>query len=159
MEVPKHYFLVKGKGEGISKLVSFEMALRDAGIHPFNLVKVSSIMPPNCIQITKEEGIKLLKEGAIVYTVLAVNSSNEKGKTIGAGVGLAIPSDGSFGYFSEYESENENEEETSKKAENLARIMLSSLKGEKLVKDSLGIAECAKVSDQWTSVIAAAVFV
>ena len=46
--IPKYAFFTKGVGEGQEKLTSFEMALRNAGIAEFNLVKVSSIMPPYC---------------------------------------------------------------------------------------------------------------
>ena len=52
--VPKFSFLTKGKGVSKEKLTSFEMALRDAGIAEFNLVKVSSIMPPFCKIISKK---------------------------------------------------------------------------------------------------------
>jgi len=42
------------------QLTSFELALRDAGIQKFNLVQVSSIFPPKCRIVKKEEGLKLL---------------------------------------------------------------------------------------------------
>ena len=69
--VPKFSFLTKGKGVSKEKLTSFEMALRDAGIAEFNLVKVSSIMPPFCKIISKKEGLKKLSPGQIVYVVLS----------------------------------------------------------------------------------------
>ena len=46
--VPKRIFLTKGVGKHKERLTSFELALRDAGIAAQNLVRVSSIFPPNC---------------------------------------------------------------------------------------------------------------
>ena len=52
--VPKKIFFVKGKGFSTnSELRSFEQALRDAGIEKFNIVKVSSIIPPFCKEVSK----------------------------------------------------------------------------------------------------------
>ena len=45
MFVPKQMFLVRGVGIHHAKLNSFELALRKAGLAPFNLVRVSSIFP------------------------------------------------------------------------------------------------------------------
>ena len=57
MYVPKQLFFTKGVGTHREKLTSFEMALRDAGIACYNLVRVSSIFPPNCEEISIEQGI------------------------------------------------------------------------------------------------------
>ncbi|MGL4650321.1 MAG: pyruvoyl-dependent arginine decarboxylase, partial [Caldilineaceae bacterium] len=46
--IPRKLFLTRGVGVHKEKLTSFEMALREAGIAHFNLVRVSSIFPPNC---------------------------------------------------------------------------------------------------------------
>ena len=69
--VPKKVFFVAGKGFHKSKLAAFEEALRDAGIEKFNLVNVSSIFPPYCIEISKEDGIKQLRPGRIIHAVIA----------------------------------------------------------------------------------------
>ena len=53
--VPTKVFLTKGVGVQKDRLASFEAALRDAGIEKCNLVYVSSILPPNCKIISKEE--------------------------------------------------------------------------------------------------------
>ena len=45
--VPKEMFFTKGVGKHREKLTSFELALRSAGIAACNLVRVSSIFPPN----------------------------------------------------------------------------------------------------------------
>ena len=58
--VPKKIFLTRGTGVNREKLTSFELALREAGIASLNLIKVSSILPPNCEFVDREVGVKLL---------------------------------------------------------------------------------------------------
>ena len=53
--VPKKMFFTKGAGSHKHELRSFELALRDAGIEKCNIVHVSSIFPPNCELISKNE--------------------------------------------------------------------------------------------------------
>lgn len=53
--VPKKVFFTRGVGIHKDKLASFELALRKAGIEKCNLVYVSSIFPPECKIISKEE--------------------------------------------------------------------------------------------------------
>ena len=64
--VPKKVFLTKGVGVHKDKLASFELALRSAGIEGCNLVYVSSIFPPECKIISKDEGLSkpLNKQGS-----------------------------------------------------------------------------------------------
>ena len=65
MYVPTKIFFTKGVGKHKDYLSSFEVALRSAGIEKCNLVSVSSIFPPNCKRITKEEGLKEIQAGEI----------------------------------------------------------------------------------------------
>ena len=67
--VPRMMFLTKGVGVDKNRLSSFELALRAAGIERFNLVYVSSILPPNCKIVTRVEGLKELVDGQIVASV------------------------------------------------------------------------------------------
>ncbi len=67
---PTKMFFTKGVGVNKDKLAAFEAALRDAGIEGCNLVCVSSIFPPNCKILSREEGLKLLKPGEITYVVM-----------------------------------------------------------------------------------------
>ncbi len=177
---PSKFFLTKGVGKDHDKLASFEAALRDAGIAPFNLVKVSSILPPGCKMISREKGIKLLKPGQIVFCVMSENQTNEPHRLIGASVGVAIPKDkNQHGYLSEYHSFGETEAKAGEYAEDLAARMLAKTLGVpfdintsynkrkeswkisgKIVKTT-HITQTA-IGDKrglWTTVIAAAVFV
>ena len=54
--VPTRIFFTKGVGRHKEELHAYELALRNAGIEKCNLVKVSSILPPNCKIIPKKTG-------------------------------------------------------------------------------------------------------
>src|SRR5947207_15408723 len=100
----------KGVGRHKEKLASFEMALRVAGVAHCNLVLVSSIYPPGCKIISKEEGLKLLRRGEIVFAVYDRESNNEPNRLVAASVGLAIPSDSSMhSYLSEHNALGETD--------------------------------------------------
>lgn len=129
-DVPKKVFFTKGIGIHKEKLSSFELALRSAGIEKFNLVSVSSILPPGCSLISLQKGLEQLIPGQIVYTVMSQNSSNEPGRLIAASIGCAIPVDvNQYGYLSEHHSFGKNEKEAGEYAEDLAAEMLASTLG------------------------------
>ncbi|GAH38388.1 unnamed protein product, partial [marine sediment metagenome] len=122
--VPKKVFFVKGIGHHKSKLAAFEQALRNAGIEKYNLVNVSSILPPHCIEIIKEEGFKLLRPGQIVYAVLSRVDSNQLNQMISASIGVAKPSDkNQYGYLSEHHMYDAGSEEIGNYTEELAAEM------------------------------------
>lgn len=177
--IPKKVFFTKGAGKHKDYLQSFELALRDAGIEKCNIVSVSSILPPDCKIISKEEGIKLLQPGEITFCVLARNATDEPNRLIAASVGCAIPKDGAnYGYLSEHHPMGETEEKAGDYAEDLAATMLATTLGiefdtnknwdelehefkmsGKIVK-TRNIAQSA-IGDKnglWTTVIAVAVF-
>ena len=103
--VPSRVFLTKGVGRHKERLTSFEMALRNANIARFNLVRVSSIFPPHCKVVPKRDGLERLAPGQIVFSVLSQNETCEPHRLIAASIGLAIPKDSSkYGYLSEHHS-------------------------------------------------------
>src|SRR3954464_12518154 len=103
--VPKRLFLTKGVGKHKERLTSFELALRDAGIAAQNLVRVSSIFPPNCKLIPRKQGLSYLSPGEVVFAVVAETSSREPHRLVAASIGVAIPSDRTtYGYLSEHHS-------------------------------------------------------
>lgn len=160
--IPRKVFFTSGVGRHREELESFEMALRDAGIEKFNLVQVSSILPPKCQIVLKEEGLKELVTGEIVFTVLSEISSNEPNRRITASIGAALPKDPErqFGYLSEHHAYGETEEYAGKYAEKLADNMYLTWTNEKAAK-TLHISRSAEVEEnrKWTTVIAAAVFI
>ncbi len=124
--VAKKIFLTKGVGKHRERLSSFELALRNAGIAACNIVRVSSIFPPNCKLISRSEGLKHIKLGQVAFTVISENSTKEAHRLIAASIGLALPSDKSmYGYLSEHHSFGETEEVAGEYAEELAAEMLA----------------------------------
>ena len=80
--IPKMMFFTKGKGLHKDYLTSFELALRDASISDLNLVSVSSIKPPQCKMVNREEGRSRLMPGQIAFTVMAKSATNEPNRLI-----------------------------------------------------------------------------
>ncbi len=178
--IPKKIFYTKGVGVHREKLASFEMALRVAGLAHCNLVLVSSIFPPGCKVVSKEEGLKALRPGEVVFAVYDRESTNEPNRLIAASVGVAIPADPSMhGYLSEHHSFGETDEKAGEYAEDLAASMLATTLGiefnpeldwderEQIFKMSGKIVRTANVTQSavgnkdglWTTVFAAGVFV
>lgn len=128
--VAKKLFLTKGVGVHEDRLTSFEYALRDAGIAGTNLVLISSIFPPNAKLISKNEGLKQIQPGQILFTIYSKNQTNEAHRLCAASVGIARPKDTNrYGYLSEYESFGQNEQQTGDYAEDIAAQMLASSLG------------------------------
>lgn len=78
-----------GHAEGGTILNAFDNALLAAGIGNINLVKVSSILPPEVPVVD----LPKIKPGAIVPTAYAAMTSDVPGETIAAAVGYAVPDD------------------------------------------------------------------
>ena len=178
--VPKYVFFTKGVGIHREKLASFELALRDAGVERYNIVRVSSIFPPGCRIITRTRGRDLLSPGQFVFCVLAEASANEPGRHMAASIGLAVPADGTqYGYLSEHHSFGETDERAGDYAEDLAATMLATTLGlefdpesayderkqiyrmsRKIVR-SQNITQSARCDKhgRWTTCVALAVFV
>ena len=178
--VPRRIFLTKGVGKHKERLTSFELALRDAGIASQNLVRVSSIFPPQCRVIPRALGLKHLDHGEVVFAVVAENSTHEPHRLLAASIGLAIPADRStYGYLSEHHSFGETDDQAGDYAEELAAEMLATTLdvefdpdkswdekkevyrlSNKIVR-TMNVTQSA-VGDKmgkWTTVIAAAIFI
>jgi arginine decarboxylase len=178
--IPRYFFLTRGVGKHREQLQSFELALRDAGIQHCNLVKVSSIVPPGCRKVSRDEALKLLKPGEITHVVLARASTNEPHRLLASSVGVAIPSrESDYGYLSEHHSFGQTDETAGDYAEDLAATMLATTMGipfdpekawderkqifktSKLIIKTTNITQSATGDKKglWTTVIAAAVFI
>jgi arginine decarboxylase len=177
--IPKYFFLTKGVGKHKEQLQSFELALRDAGIHHCNIVNVSSIIPPGCKLIPREQGLKAIRPGEITFVVLARNSTNEPHRLIVSSIGVAIPSGkNNYGYLSEHHTYGQTDEVAGDYAEDLAATMLATTMGiqfdpeiawrekEQMFKTSGLIIKTTNITQSatgeknglWTTVIAAVVF-
>src|SRR6516225_788875 len=177
--IPRCVFLTHGVGVHRHALTAFEYALRDADIEQQNLVTVSSILPPRCELIGRATGVATLRPGEITFCVMARAETNEAGRRIAAGIGLARPKDPShYGYISEHHTFGMPEAEMGEYVEDLAATMLASTLGvdfnpdaawderkrvyfmSDLLVDSLSITAFAEGASNrdWTCAVAAAVF-
>lgn len=159
--MPKRVFFTCGVGRDSAYLGSFEMALRAAKIECYNLVTVSSILPPKCRIIPREEGLLDLEPGSIVFTVMSRISSNEPHRRISASIGVAIPQNmqDEWGYFAEHHAFGDDKDKVGQYAERLAYRMYNSIT-DKTPEKTLNITESAIVDEDgtWTTVLAAAIF-
>jgi arginine decarboxylase len=172
-------FFTRGVGHHKDKLRSFEYALENAGVAKYNLVSVSSIIPPRCEIISQEKGLSYLRDGQILFGVFARCDSDERRRLISASIGCAIPSDkNTYGYISEHHAYGQAAEEAGDYSEDLAASMLASALGlpfepdkswdqrkqmwkisKKIVKTT-NMTQTALVKEgMWSTVFAAAVFV
>ena len=78
-----------GHAEGGTALNAFDNALLAAGIGNINLIKISSILPPDVpvVELPK------IKPGALIPTAYAAMTSEVPGETVSAAVGYAVPDD------------------------------------------------------------------
>ena len=79
--------MTAGTAEGGTPLNAFDNALLAAGIGNVNLIKVSSIVPPEVDIVDLPQ----IKPGALVPTAYAAMTSETPGQIIAAAVGYALP--------------------------------------------------------------------
>lgn len=176
---PRRYFLTTGVGVHRERLTAFELALREADIEQQNLVSISSILPPGCMELDRKDGVVTLKPGEITFSVMARAETNEPGRRVHSSIGLARPSDPSmYGYISEHHGFGMTREQSGDYAEDLAATMLASTLGidfnpdaawnerrrvyetTNLIIGSTSVTAYAEgdAAGRWTCAVAAAVF-
>ncbi len=95
----EHFTVVGGIGEGSTFLNAFDSALIAAKVGHYNLVRVSSILPPNAERTNEVK----LNPGSILPIAYGYIYSAEKGQRITAAVSVGIPEDpGNIGVIMEY---------------------------------------------------------
>jgi arginine decarboxylase len=87
--IPNKFFLAAGHSEGMTKLNAFDNALVDTGVGNTNLMKMSSILPPNSTQIKPFK----LPLGALIPIAYGSKVSTQTDEIISAAVAVAIPKD------------------------------------------------------------------
>jgi arginine decarboxylase len=104
--------IVWGKSEGKTLISAFDKALAKAGIHNFNLISLSSVIPKN--SVVEEVGkAHLSKEvGDILHVVIASFGCKKSNAIISAGLGWVQTEQGglfieSKGEFSQEDCEEE----------------------------------------------------
>lgn len=103
---PNRLTVVAGAAEGQHKLTAFDGALLQAGIGNLNLVRISSILPPQCryieANLAEQPGGQIdIPAGSLTPTAYGAMMSDQAGETIAAAVAVGI-SENAYGVIMEY---------------------------------------------------------
>lgn len=102
--------MTKGTGTGDTKIAAFDAALFEANIANYNLIRLSSIIPPDSEIVVGKPELHPDEFGHKLHVVYASEIQNEIGKEAWAGVGWVLAQDGSGrGLFTEHEGHSEQE--------------------------------------------------
>jgi arginine decarboxylase len=100
-----------GAGTGPTNLAAFDAALRDAGIANFNLLVLSSVIPPASLVTSDRQSIdprrKIGEWGDRLYVVMAERRVDTPGQEAWAGIGWVQDETGK-GLFVEHEGSSEH---------------------------------------------------
>jgi arginine decarboxylase len=150
--IPKEFFITSGKAiSPVSELNAFDLALKKAGIAQCNLVCVSSILPKDCNEMTKQN----IEAGSITYSVLA-RMDGDEGTTIGAGIAWAWAKSKKYGLVAEahgYMDKKALEETLEWKIKEMAKI-----RGIKIGSTQMQIEVLRVPMDNYGCVISALVY-
>lgn len=95
-----------GSGAGRTALAAFDRALHDAGVSNFNLVTLSSVIPPgSAVRLVQDDlgGV----HGDRLYCVLAAAHAEQPGEIVWAGLGWVTAPDTGAGLFVEQHAGSE----------------------------------------------------
>lgn len=97
-----------GTGRGHTKLAAFDAALHDAGVANFNIIKLSSVIPPGSDIKVVDRATKLSgKWGDRLYVVMAETRVDTPNVEAWAGIGWVQDKKSRKGLFVEHEGNNE----------------------------------------------------
>lgn len=86
--------VVWGTGDAATRLTAFDQALAGAGVADYNLVPLSSIVPPDATVATPGRVDQPYAVGDPVAVVLARAVGDQPGETVAAGLGWALAAEG-----------------------------------------------------------------
>ena len=86
LPLPKKYFVTAASSEGETALTAFDGALLKARVGNTNLLRVSSILPPDC----QYEPDLVIPPGSLLPIAYGSITSSEQGDIISAAVGVGI---------------------------------------------------------------------
>lgn len=89
VSTPTKYFIAVGHAEGNSDINAFDGALASASIGNINIIKISSILPPECQEVLPVK----FPPGALVPSAYGTIASKESNRIISAAVAIAFPED------------------------------------------------------------------
>lgn len=105
-----HISLTAGIGAGPTKLAAFDAALNDAGIANYNLIRLSSVIPPlSTVEPAPSEGKATVagQWGDRLYVVIAERRVSTPGQQAWAGIGWVQDKATRRGLFVEHDGNDE----------------------------------------------------
>jgi arginine decarboxylase len=107
--VPRRVFFTSGVGRHEQERVATQHAMAAAGVPRVNLVKISSVIAPRCQIISRQQGIRLLRSGSIVFAVIAQGMTKEPHQRVTPAIAWSKPEDeNETGFIAEVEEQNAN---------------------------------------------------
>ena len=100
--------IVSGTGTGPTQLAAFDAALRSAGIANFNLLTLSSVIPP-ATELSEVSAEQVVLDGAWgdrLYVVLAESHAIRSGTEAWAGLGWVQDAEQGHGLFVEHHGDS-----------------------------------------------------
>lgn len=81
--------LTSGTGSGPTPLAAFYAAIREAGVVHYNMIPLSSVIPPDSTieEVVHYTPAPTMTEGDLIYVVLSEQRETEPGKEAWAGIG------------------------------------------------------------------------
>ena len=95
-----------GSGVGRTALAAFDRALHDAGVANFNLVPLSSVIPPGSDVRLAQDALGGV-HGDRLYCVLSAAHTGQPGEIVWAGLGWVIAPETGAGLFVEHHAGSE----------------------------------------------------
>lgn len=108
----KEIRITKGTGSGPTPLSAFDAALYAAGIGNYNLIHLSSVIPPNHIPVLRqvEDNERVDTYGTRLYLVYAAQTISTRGMSAYSGLGWVLTEeDPTRGLFVEHIGHSEQE--------------------------------------------------
>lgn len=102
--------ITSGTGVGSTELASFDHALVNAGVANFNLIYLSSVVPPNSkVKVLDRPAKPAGNWGDRLYVVMAQKRTSQRNKEVWAGIGWMQDPKTKRGLFVEHQGFNEDE--------------------------------------------------
>lgn len=155
--------MTAGSGAGNTTLSAFDAALKPAGIHNYNIIKLSSVIPPGSEVVIEKWKNSPTEHGKKLYTVLAEIRTDQLGRSIAAGIGWYQSEDGR-GVFAEQHDIIENlnakeaERNVAKKLRATVRDLCANRNYPFRKKNYQTLITSAEVKNRPTCVLVAAVY-
>lgn len=162
-QVPTADKVVFTAGTAVNRdeLTAFDAALQDAGIHNVNIVKISSIIPPEATVYTDWSASQLadhIHPGGCYHTVLSRETTNSPGERIYSAIGGCLLESG-YGLNVELHGSEETEKEVRGRCRSMLREM-ADRRDETIDSDIWCVFEATEKSpgEEFASTVAAAVY-